>query len=113
MKNRKTALLGVVFAAALMAMTACGQKNTDRQDTGGENMINDVTNGTDQKDQTNQNDTLGDDMENAGEDLKDGAEDAADGVMDGAEDLMDGTENNTRNTADKNQTDTQNNNNHK
>ena len=30
MKNRKTALLGVVFAAALMAMTACGQKNTDR-----------------------------------------------------------------------------------
>ena len=35
MKNRKTALLGVVFAAALMAMTACGQKNTDRQDIEG------------------------------------------------------------------------------
>lgn len=116
MKNRKMAMLGMVFAAALTAMTACGQKNTDSQDTGKENMVNDVTNGTDRQDQTNQDDTLGDDIEDAGEDLKDGAEDAIDGVRDGAEDvvdgvkdgtedIVDGVEDGTQNTTDDNRND--------
>lgn len=93
MKNRKTALLGMIMASVLMVMTACGQDNMDNQNNSGkDNMVNDVTNGTDRNNNTDRNDTLGDDMENLGDDVRDGANDTVDGIQEGADDVIDGVQ---------------------
>ena len=73
--------------------TACGQSNMDNQNNSNkDNTVNDVTNGTDRNNNTDQNDTLGDDMENLGDDVRDGANDTVDGIQEGADDVIDGVQ---------------------
>lgn len=88
MKYRKTILMGIVSAAALTAMTACGQNNNTVENAHRYDKVNDVTSGV-YGDGTRE-DTLGDDLEDAGDDIRDGVENAADDVRDGVKDAADG-----------------------
>jgi hypothetical protein len=104
MRKWKKFILCMMMTGVLFSFAACSSgMDTDGTDTNGSGAdsdynenVNSVTDGRDD------DDSLGDDLENAGDDIMDGVDDVGDGIADGVEDLGDDIEDGVDNMDDNN-----------